>query len=72
MGWFFDYKSSSPAGWSTAPHFGQVMKEVIKADGQFNRFYMLGLAKRARAEGIPYLELYRARERAKLDQNRKR
>ena len=34
------------------------------AEGQFNRFYMLGLSRRARAEGIPALEVYRARETA--------
>ena len=33
------------------------------ADGQFNRFYMLALAKRAEAEKLPYLQIYRARER---------
>lgn len=33
------------------------------ADGQFNRFFMLALAKRAEEEGIPYLLIYRARER---------
>ncbi len=34
------------------------------AEGQFNRFYMLGLSRRAKAEGIPELEVYRARETA--------
>lgn len=33
------------------------------AEGQFNRFYILGLCKHARAEGITYLEIYRAKER---------
>lgn len=36
---------------------------TTQAESQFNRFYILGLAKRARAEGIPHLEVYRAKER---------
>jgi hypothetical protein len=32
------------------------------AEGQFNRFYMLALSKRAREEGMPELEVYRARD----------
>jgi hypothetical protein len=36
---------------------------ATQAESQFNRFYILGLAKRARAEGIPYLQVYRAEER---------
>ncbi len=35
------------------------------AEGQFNRFYMLGLCRRAKAEGVSHLEVYRAEERAK-------
>jgi hypothetical protein len=31
------------------------------AEGQFNRFYILGLCKRARAEGALNLEIYRAK-----------
>ena len=33
------------------------------AEGQFNRFYMLALANRAHAEKLPYLQIYRAKER---------
>jgi hypothetical protein len=34
------------------------------AEGQFNRFYILGLCKRARAEGLSDLIVYRAKESA--------
>ncbi|MFB9991915.1 hypothetical protein ACFFLM_08040 [Deinococcus oregonensis] len=34
----------------------------ILAEGEFNRYYLRGLAARAIAEGIPFLEIYRARE----------
>jgi hypothetical protein len=34
------------------------------AEGQFNRFYILGLCKRARAEGVSQLEIYRAKQSA--------
>jgi len=32
------------------------------ADGQFNRFYMLGLCRQAKLKGIESLEIYRAKE----------
>ncbi len=32
------------------------------AEGQFNRFYILGLCKRARKEGKTHLEIYRAKQ----------
>lgn len=50
------------------PSGGYTVKDVpgsaaeTMAEGQFNRFYILGLCRRARAEGIPLLEVYRARE----------
>ncbi|MBW1650302.1 MAG: hypothetical protein JRJ44_06435 [Deltaproteobacteria bacterium] len=52
------------------PFGGYTIKHVLVtaaatvAEGQFNRFYMLGLCKRARYEGIPELEIYRAKQRS--------
>lgn len=51
-----------PAGGYSIRHVPSTAAQT-QAEGQFNRFYMLGLAKRARAEGIPYLVIYRAKER---------
>ncbi len=50
-----------PKGGYSVRHVPQTAAQTM-AEGQFNRFYMLGLARRARAEGIPELEVYRARE----------
>lgn len=52
------------------PTGGYMMKHVphtaaeTMAEGQFNRFYILGLCKRARSEGVSHLVVYRARESA--------
>ncbi len=40
------------------PHFAA----EIFAEGQFNRFYILGLCKFAKSKGISYLIVYRAKE----------
>jgi hypothetical protein len=50
------------SGGYTAKHVPDTAAEAM-AEGQFNRFYMLGLCKRARVEGITHLEIYRAKER---------
>jgi hypothetical protein len=50
------------SGGYTTKHVPHTASETI-AEGQFNRFYILGLCKRARAEGITHLEIYRAKER---------
>ena len=47
----------------TIKHVPHTAAETI-SEGQFNRFYMLGLCKRARVEGITHLEVYRAKERS--------
>lgn len=52
-----------PSGGYSIRHVPSTAAQT-QAEGQFNRFYMLGLARRARAEGIPYLVVYRARESA--------
>lgn len=54
----------TPRGAYTVKHIPGAAAADTLAEGQFNRFYMLGLSKRARAEGIPELEVYRARETA--------
>jgi len=55
--------ADKPSGGYSIKHVPSNAAETL-ADGQFNRFYMLGLAKRARSEGISHLEVYRAKERA--------
>ena len=50
-----------PTGGYTIKHVPHTAAETM-AEGQFNRFYILGLCKRARAEGISDLVVYRARE----------
>jgi len=51
-----------PTGGYTIKHVPHTAAETM-AEGQFNRFYILGLCKRARAEGISQLVVYRAKER---------
>ncbi len=53
--------SMTPSGGYTIKHVPNTAAETM-AEGQFNRFYILGLCKRARAEDIAQLEIYRARE----------
>jgi hypothetical protein len=55
--------AKKPSGGYSIKHVPGTAAQT-QAEGQFNRFYMLGLARRARAEGIPTLEVYRARESA--------
>jgi len=53
----------TPSDGYTTKHVPHTAAETM-AEGQFNRFYMLGLCKRARVEGITHLEIYRAKERS--------
>lgn len=53
--------SRTPSGGYTIKHVPHTAAETM-AEGQFNRFYILGLCKRAKAENIFELEVYRARE----------
>ena len=55
--------SRTPSDVYTIKHVPHTAAETM-AEGQFNRFYMLGLCKRARVEGITHLEVYRAKERS--------
>lgn len=58
-----DFESAvKSSGGYTTKHVPNTSTETV-AEGQFNRFYILGLCKRARAEGIIHLEIYRAKER---------
>jgi len=50
-------------GGYTIKHVSHNRAETF-AEGQFNRFYMLGLCKWAKDEGVPSLEVYRAKERS--------
>lgn len=52
-----------PTGRYTTKHVPHTAAETM-AEGQFNRFYILGLCRRARREGITHLVVYRARESA--------
>lgn len=55
--------AQKPSGGYTIKHVPHTASETM-AEGQFNRFYILGLCKRARNEGITELEIYRAKQRA--------
>jgi len=52
--------AQTPSGGYTIKHVPHTAAETM-AEGQFNRFYILGLCKRATAEGITHLEIYRAK-----------
>jgi hypothetical protein len=52
--------SMTPSGGYTVKHVPDTAAETM-AEGQFNRFYILALCKRARSEGIEQLEVYRAK-----------
>ncbi len=52
----------APLGNYTIKHVPHNAAETM-AEGQFNRFYILGLCKRAKSEGITELAIYRAKER---------
>lgn len=52
-----------PTGGYTIKHVPHTAAETM-AEGQFNRFYILGLCRRARAEGISRLVVYRAKQRS--------
>lgn len=51
-----------PSGGYSVRHVPQTAA-LTAAENQFNRFYMLALCRRARAEGVSELEVYRAAER---------
>ena len=51
----------TPSGGYRVKHTPHTAAETM-AEGQFNRFYILGLCKRAKAEGISQLEVYRAKK----------
>jgi hypothetical protein len=53
--------AQKPSGGYTIKHVPHTAAETM-AEGQFNRFYMLGLCKRARAESVSHLIVYRAKE----------
>ena len=51
----------TPRGGYAVRHIPRTASAETLAEGQFNRFYMLGLCRRAGQEGIRELEVYRAR-----------
>ena len=53
--------SMTPSGGYTVKHVPHTAAETM-AEGQFNRFYILGLCKRSKAESISQLEVYRAKK----------
>ncbi|MCI0561358.1 MAG: hypothetical protein MN733_22965 [Nitrososphaera sp.] len=53
--------SRTPSGGYTIKHVPDTAAETI-ADGQFNRYYILGLCRRALAEGKTQVFVYRAKE----------
>jgi hypothetical protein len=53
--------SERPVGGYSIRHVPEIAAQTF-AEGQFNRFYMLGLCRRAKAAGIPALEVYRAKD----------
>jgi hypothetical protein len=56
--------SERPLGSYSIKHVPRTAAQTM-AEGQFNRFYMLGLCKRARDEGVTHLEVYRAKQSAR-------
>jgi len=55
--------SRTPSGGYTIKHVPHTAAETM-AEGQFNRFYILGLCQREKAEGKTHIVVYRAKERA--------
>jgi hypothetical protein len=55
--------AQKPSGGYTIKHVPHTAAETM-AEGQFNRFYILGLCKRARAQGVSHLVVYRAKQRS--------
>jgi len=53
--------SRTPSGGYTVKHVPDTAAETI-AEGQFNRYYILGLCRRALAEGKAQVFVYRAKE----------
>ncbi len=56
--------SERPVGSYSIKHVPHTAAQTM-AEGQFNRFYMLGLCRRAKDEGISQLQVYRAKESGK-------
>lgn len=56
--------SERPVGSYSIKHVPRTAAQTM-AEGQFNRFYMLGLCRRAKDEGISHLEVYRAKQSGK-------
>lgn len=56
-------EADKPSGGYTVKHVPHTASKTI-AEGQFSRFYILGICKRARAEGISHLIVYRAKGRS--------
>lgn len=54
-------QARKPKGGYTIKHTPHNASSTM-AEGQFNRFYILGLCRRAREEGLSALEIYRAKE----------
>jgi len=54
--------SRTPSGGYTTKHVPNTAAETM-AEGQFNRFYILGLCQRAIAESKTHVSIYRAKER---------
>jgi hypothetical protein len=52
--------SRTPSGGYTTKHVPHTAAETM-ADGQFNRYYILGVCRRAVAEGRPHVFVYRAK-----------
>jgi len=59
-----DYETASkPTGGYTTKHVPSTAAETL-ADGQFNRFYIIGVCRRAIMDGKTQVTVYRAKERA--------
>ena len=56
--------SERPVGSYSIKHVPRTAAQTM-AEGQFNRFYMLGLCRRAKEDGIKQLEVYRAKQSAR-------
>lgn len=54
-------ESRTPSGGYTVKHVPHTAAETM-AEGQFNRFYILGLCHRALAEGVDEVIIYRAKD----------
>ncbi len=53
--------AATPSGGYTVKHTPHTQAETL-AEGQFNRFYILALCKKAKSDGVDELEVYRAKK----------